>query len=50
MYDNLSEQVNKLVATHHTCVAEPVPVPAPRDDSAHWSDEPAVMAASSFLQ
>ncbi len=41
MWDNLCQQVNKLVAAHHTCLVEPAPVSAPRDDSEHCSGEPA---------
>jgi len=30
MWDNLCQHVNKLVATHHACLVEPAPAPAPR--------------------
>jgi len=41
MWDNLCQHVNKLVAAHHTCLVEPAPAPAPRDDSQHCSCQPA---------
>jgi len=41
MWDNLCQHVNKLVAAHHTCLVEPAPGSAPRDDTDHCSGEPA---------
>jgi len=39
MWDNLCQHVNKLVAAHHTCLVEPAPAAAPRDDGEHCSGE-----------
>jgi len=44
MWDNLCQHVNRLVAAHHTCLVEPAPMSAPRDDSEHWSGEPVGLA------
>ncbi len=44
LWDNLCQHVNKLVATHHACLVEPAPAPAPRDDSDHCPGEPAGLA------
>jgi len=44
MWDNLCQHVNKLVAAHHTCLVEPAPVSAPRDEGEQWSGEPAGLA------
>ncbi len=33
--------MNKLVAAHHTCLVEPTPAAAPREDGEHCSGEPA---------
>jgi len=50
MWDNLCQHVNKLVAAHHACLVEPAPVSAPRDDSEHWSGEPAGLATLDQLR
>ena len=50
MWDNLCQHVNKLVAAHHTCLVEPAPVSAPRDDTEHCSGEPAGLATLDQLR
>jgi len=50
MWDNLCQRVHKLVAAHHTCLVEPAPVSAPRDDSERCSGEPAGLAALDQLR
>jgi len=44
MWDNLCQQVNKLVAAHHTCLVEPNPAAPPKDDSEHCSGDRAGLA------
>ena len=49
--DNLCQQVNKVVAAHHTCLVEPVPVAAMcADDGEHGSGEPAGLTALNQLR
>jgi transposase len=40
LWDNLCQQVNTLVAAHHTCLNEPVPALAPTDDGERCSSRP----------
>ncbi len=50
LWDNLCQQMNKLVAAHHTCLVEPARVSVPRDEGELCSGEPAGLATLNQLR
>ena len=50
LWDNLCQQVNTLVAAHHTCLNEPVAALTPTDDGEHCSGRQGGMAVLDQLR